>query len=74
MPKHLHSEHGSVVDIRWGSKSWLIEQIFQLLNASPEAAVEYTDKPARCRADVKADAVGFPFHSFISFCSTLKLW
>lgn len=48
-----------------------MRQIFQLLNASPEAAAEYANKPARRRADVKAavkaDAVAFPSYSFISF-------
>lgn len=74
VPEHLLSEHGCIVDTRWSSKSGLMRQIFQLLTASPEAAAEYADKPARHRADVKADAAGFPFYSFLSFFSSVKLW
>lgn len=74
VPEHLPSEHGCIVDTRWSSKSGLMRQIFQPLNASPEAAAEYADKPARRWADVKADAVGFPFYSVTSFFSSLKLW
>lgn len=73
VPEHLRSEHGSIADTRWSSKSGIMHQIFQLLNASPEAAAEYGNKPARRRADVKADAAGFPFYSFLSFFSFLKL-
>lgn len=73
MPEHLRSEYGCVVDTRWSSKSGLMWQIFQFLNALPEAAAKYAKKPARCRADVIADAAGFPFYSFISFFSSITL-
>lgn len=65
VPEHMRSEQGCVLDTRWGSKSGLMRQISQLL--SPKAAAEYADKPARRRADVKTDAVGFSFYYFFLF-------
>lgn len=72
MPEHLRLEHGCVVGTRWSSRSGLMRQIFQLLNASPEASAEYADKPARRRADVKADEDAFPSYFFLLFLFILK--